>query len=108
MQGSVFISHKNGFACSNDVLFDIERDRVEHEGKPAMKHTSVLKVKGMFGALEVGTDVDCVFKRDDNEHLQAFVGIVSGKTNLTHAIRLTAKTERTKEILNKIKEEINA
>lgn len=106
MQGAVLITHQTGWAVSNDVVMDIERDRIEHEGKPAMKHTSVLKVKGLFGSLEVGSDVNCTFKRDDNGNIQSFIGTVSAKSPTTYAIRLTAKTERTQEILNKIKEEI--
>lgn len=108
MTGSAFFSHENGWACSNSVTFDVEKDIIEENGKKVSKHTNTLKIKGLFngkGFLEQDTNVDCVFKLDTEKKLQGFTGKVMGKTPTFMVIKLLSKTERVKEILKKIKEE---
>jgi hypothetical protein len=109
MTGSAFISHKNGWSCSNAVTFDVERD-IEPDGKGGKVsiHTNTLKIKGLYngkGQLERDDLVDCVFKLDDKKILQGFTGKVTGKTPTFMVIKLLTKTERVQEILKKIKED---
>jgi hypothetical protein len=109
MTGSVFIADSTGWGASNDVLFHVDRDINEVDGKKVSKHTNILKIKSLFlYGLEVlnGKKVDVVFKFDDNNKLEGFTGLITGQTNTSVAVRVLTKTERIQEILNKIKEEI--
>lgn len=108
MFGSAFILHKNGWSCSNDVTFEVEKDIIEVEGQKVSKQTNTLKLKGIFngvGSLSEGDNVECVFKIEDSIKKQGFVGTVKAITKKTISILLKAKTDNTQEILNKIKEE---
>lgn len=108
MYGSAFIVHEKGWSCSNDVTFEVEKDIIEVEGKKASKQTNTLKVKGIFngaGILSIDDKVQCVFKIDDTFKKQGFLGTVNAITEKTTTILLLTKTDKTKEILNKIKEE---
>ena len=109
MTGSVFISDSTGWAASNEVLFHVDREIYEDNGKKLSKHTNILKIKALFlYGIEIIKDkkVDIVFKLDDENKLQGFTGIITGQTKETVAMQLLTKTERTQQILNKIKEEI--
>ena len=108
MTGSVFIADSTGWGASNDVLFNLDRDIQEVDGKKVSKHTKILKIKSLFlYGLEIikGKKVDVVFKFDDTTKLDGFTGIITGQTDTTVAVTLITKTERIQEILNNIKEE---
>lgn len=109
MTGSVFIIYPGGWACSNEVKFDVEKDIITGEnGDRVSKQTNTLKIKGLFigkGEIDKNIFVDCVFKLDEKNNLQGFTGQVSGLTKDLAIITLLTKTERTEEILKKIKED---
>jgi hypothetical protein len=108
MTGSVFISAPTGWACSNEMFWIIDREIIEREGKKVSKHTNFLKIKALFlHNIEIskGLFVDLVVKLDDSDNIQGFTGVITGQTKETTAIQILTTTERTQEILNKIKEE---
>jgi hypothetical protein len=109
MTASVFITNTTGWGASNDVLWHVDREITEQDGKKVSKHTNILKIKSLFLygiELSKGIYVDLVLKMDDENKIQGFTGVITGQTKETIAIQLLTKTERTQEILNKIKEEI--
>ena len=108
MTGSVFITHNEGWAASNESMTYVDREIIEQDGKKVSKHTNFLKIKALFlHNIEIskGLLIDLIFKLDDSDRLQGFTGVVTGQTKETTAIQLLTKTERINEILNKIKEE---
>jgi hypothetical protein len=108
MTGSIFISAKKGWACSNEMLWVVDREIIEREGQKVSKHTDIFKIKALFlHGIELSKNlfVDLIVKLDDNDKIQGFTGVVIGQTNETLAIMKLTTTERTEEILNKIKEE---
>lgn len=109
MIGSVLISHNSGWACSNDVTFNVERDIITADsGEKVSKRTNTLKIKGLFdviGKICINLSVDCVFKTDDTDKVQGFTGTITAQTKETTLIVIHSKTERTKEIIKKIKED---
>lgn len=109
MFGSAFITHPKGWLCSNEAMMQEEQDLIEVDGKECIKLTPVMKVKAAFdgiGTPEKDMPVECVFKLDDSDKMQGFIGVIQGITNETIKILLTTKTERIPQILKKIKEEI--
>jgi hypothetical protein len=107
MFGSILIKSQNGCSCSNDVTIRVERDTfIDTDGQKKMKHTNTLIIKGIFGAeLVKDEQVECLFKIDETNKIDGFIGIVQGKTAETVQILIKSKTERKTEILKKIKEE---
>lgn len=103
--GIGFIVWDNGWACSDDVLFDVERDPVQGpDGKKNIVETKTLKYNHIFEGqsnIVKGLKVFCLFKADNKKY--AFTGEVRGKSGDLTIIDLIAKSERINEIIAKIK-----
>lgn len=109
MTGSIFITNSTGWAASNEMMWVVDREILEIDGKKASKHTNYFKIKGLFlYNIELSKEmfVDLVIKMDDSNKVQGFTGVITGITATSVAVRVLTKTERIQEILNKIKEEI--
>ena len=101
MEGSAFIIHSKGWACSNSVMFDLYTEPIrDMEGKiQAVRKVQTLKVMGVYGELPLNADVEIAFLEEINNVALAFQGRVSqvGKLNV---INILNKTERYKEIIS--------
>lgn len=104
-KGIGFIVWDEGFACSDDVLFDIEKDPVrDAEGKINLVENKTLKFLSIFegqGKIDKGTKVFCLFKAGKVK--SGFVGSVRGKSGDLTIIDLIGKSEYINEIIAKIK-----
>lgn len=116
MDGSIFIINNNGLYCSNDADMIVERTVVkDDDGKPiSSKHTQAIRVSNYFkisGELSREQEVYCQFKFDETNKVQTFSAHITGFTPEMIILNLKAlnlhNKEVTKEIKNKIKEEIN-
>lgn len=103
--GIGFIVWDTGWACSDDVVFDLERDPVRGvDGKINLVENKTLKYLSIFegrGNIVKGEKVFCLFKSGDNK--SAFVGNVRGKSGDLTIIDLVGKSEYINEIISKIK-----
>lgn len=103
--GIGFIIHENGWACSDDVLFDVESDPVPGaDNKINLVKTNTLKFSAIFdgvGKVVKGLKVFCLFKSGDRK--TAFTGQVRGKSGDLTVVELFAKSERINELISKIK-----
>lgn len=106
MTGSCFIVHPGGWACSNEVFLDVEKDIVRSaEGVMVSKQTNTLKINGIFnarGQVSVDMPVECVFKVDETEALHGFNGRITAQGGDLTVLTILSKNERAKEILTKI------
>jgi len=106
-QGIGFIVWDEGWACSDNVIFDIERDPVPGpDGKKNIVESKTLKLNHIFEGqshIVKGLKVDCLFKSDNKKY--AFTGEVRGKSGNLTIVDLIAKSERINEIIAKLKEE---
>lgn len=104
-QGIGFIVWNGGWGCSDDVIFDIERDPVPGpDGKKNIVESKTLKFNHIFEGqsnIVKGLKVDCLFKAEDKKY--AFTGEVRGKSGDLTIVDLIAKSERINEIIAKIK-----
>lgn len=103
--GIGFIVWDEGWACSDDVVFDIEKDPVPGENhKINLVETKTLKYLSIFeqeSKITSGLKVLCLFKSGENKY--AFNGTVRGKSGDLTVIDLHTKSERIIEIIAKIK-----
>jgi hypothetical protein len=103
--GIGFIVWDKGFACSDDVIFDVESDPVRDDsGKINIVRTNTLKFNFIFEVedkIVKGLKVFCLFKSGDKK--SAFVGEVRGKSGDLTIINLLGKSEYINEIISKIK-----
>lgn len=103
--GIGFIVCDGGFACSDDTVFDVERDPVcLPDGKKSFKETTTLKLNFIFEwqlKIQPGMNVLCLFKAGDQKY--AFNGQVRGKSGNLTVIDLSTRSERINEIIAKIK-----
>lgn len=108
MLGEVFILHKNGWACSNEAQYDVEKDFEDN----VIKTTYTLKVKGLFnGKGEIIKDISLslIFRNEKGEKI-AFSGNLRSVTDKKTTFVLTGRDKNIEvinKILNKIKEETN-
>lgn len=103
--GIGFIVWDDGWACSDDVIFDVERDpEPDADGKIKLAETNTLKFNFIFeGANTVvkGLKVLCLFKTAERQ--VGFTGTVRGKSGDLTIVDLHTKSERINEIISKIK-----
>lgn len=103
--GIGFILHNDGFACSNNVNFDVERDIIEDGEEKISKATETLKYYAIFegvGALSIGQNVMCLFKSESKKY--AFNGKIRIMNGDLTVVDLITKSERIQEIISKIKQ----
>lgn len=104
--GIGFIVWEDGVACSDDVVFDVERDPVPApDGKKNLIETNTLKFNFIFEVVNNvtnGLKVFCIFKSGKDKY--AFTGTVRGKSGALTVIDLHTKSERINEIIAKIKQ----
>lgn len=104
-KGIGFIVWDKGFACSNDVIFDVEKDPVRGaNGKINLIENKTLKFLSIFegqGVITKGEKVFCLFKSDNIK--SGFVGVIRGKSGDLTVIDLSGKSEYISEIILKIK-----
>lgn len=104
--GIGFIVWDEGFACSDDVVFDVEKDPVTGlDGKIILVETKTIKLNHIFeGVSKIirGLQVFCLFKSGDTKY--AFTGIVRGKSGNLTIVDVYATSERINEIISKIKQ----
>lgn len=111
MNGSVFLNSQKGLYASNDADMNTHRNIIkDEEGKAiSSSHTNVIQIMHYMcisGNIEKDDLVDCLFKFDENEEVQSFTGIISGKTDEMLILNLKARTLRNKEITETIKKKI--
>jgi hypothetical protein len=102
--GIGFIVGDDFCACSDDVIFDIEKDIIPGSDKKNLVQTQTLKLLSIFdcvGQTVKGAKVFCLFK--SGEIKQAFVGTVRGKSGNLTVIDLTGTSPYINEIIHKIK-----
>lgn len=103
--GIGFIVWDKGFACSDDVIFDVERDPVRSaEGEIKLVENKTLKYNSIFegaGKIVKGEKVFCLFKSGDIK--SGFVGTIRGKSGELTIVDLIGKSEYINEIISKIK-----
>jgi len=104
--GIGFIVWDSGWACSDDVIFDLERDPVRSpEGKINLVENKTLKYLSIFegrGQIVKGTKVFCLFKSGNVK--SGFVGEIRGKSGDLTIVDLLGKSEYINEIISKIKQ----
>lgn len=104
-QGIGFITWDEGFACSDEVIFDVESDPVAGEnGKINLVKTETIKLFNIFevsSKVVKGLRVFCLFKSEDKKY--AFTGIVRGKSGDLTIVDLTGRSNYINEIIAKIK-----
>lgn len=105
MIGIGFIVWDTGYACSDDVIFELERDPVPGpDGKKNLVETKTLKLNFIFevaDSVRKGLKVFCLFKSGDKKY--AFTGEVRGKSGSLTIIDLLGTSEYTNQIISKIK-----
>lgn len=103
--GIGFIVWDEGFACSDDVIFDLEKDPIKDvNGKIIFVETKTLKLNFIFEVASTvvkGLKVLCLFKSGENKF--AFTGEIRGKSGALTIVDLHTKSERISEIISKIK-----
>lgn len=103
--GISFIVWDEGFACSDDAIFDLEKDPVRTpDGKINFVETKTIKLNHIFevGSKVVkGLKVFCLFKSGDIK--SGFVGTVRGKSGNLTIIDLLGTSQYINEIISKIK-----
>lgn len=104
-KGIGFIVWDGGWACSDDVIFDIERD--PDPSKNNLITTNTLKYNFIFeGAGEITKDLEvfCLFKSEGKKY--GFTGIIRGKAGDLTVVNITAKSDYIQEIISKIRRKI--
>lgn len=103
--GIGFIVCDNGFACSDEVVFDIETDPVPGEnGKINLVKTNTLKFLNIFEQGEKivkDLKVYCLFKTPERK--DCFTGAIRGKAGNLTIVDIHTKSQRINEIIAKIK-----
>lgn len=103
--GIGFIVWDDGWACSDDVMFDVEKDPVPGDnGKIILVETNTLKFNFIFeGRNKVTKDLKvlCLFKTPERK--VGFRGVVRGKSGNLTIVNLHTKIENINEIIAKIK-----
>lgn len=105
MTGICAIVHNEGFAVSNDCLFDADKHLIVEGDKKYSKQIITIKINGIFdvkGQLFEGDKVECLFKSEDGKK-SAFVGTVKSRGKQLTVIHELFKSEQYEQILNKIK-----
>lgn len=103
--GIGFIVSDTFCACSDDVIFDVEKDIVPGGDKKKLQQTETIKLNAIFecaGRVVKDAKVFCLFK--SGEIKQAFTGVVRGKSGNLTVIDLTATSPYINEIILKIKQ----
>lgn len=103
--GIGFIVWDDGFACSDDVIFDIEKDPIkDDEGKINLVKTETIKLNHIF---EVGTKISkglrvfCLFKSGNKKY--SFTGEIRGKSGSLTIVNLLGTSTYIEQIIAKIK-----
>lgn len=102
--GIGFIVGENFCACSDDVIFDVEKDIVPGSNKKNFIETKTLKYYSIFelkGTVVKNEKVFCLFKSEDTKY--AFTGILRGKSGNLTVVDLTGTSPYINEIILKIK-----
>lgn len=100
-EGIGFLVFENGFACSDNVVFDVEHD---FDTEKKLTKTTILRFYSIFecvGKVVKDTQVYCLFKAGDKKH--GFTGQIRGKSGDLTIIDIFSKTDRINEIIAKIK-----
>lgn len=101
--GKGFIVHEHGWACSNDVMLDVQNELPEDGDIKKMKNISILKFNAIFegqGELAVNQIVYCLFKTDGDDN--AFRGVISDINNRV-TVRIEQRSTKKDSIIQKIK-----
>lgn len=105
MTGHAFITHIDGWACSNNVFTDTESDVIVNNGHPVLKQKNTLKATGLFngvGSIQVGQSVECVMV-DETTGLQSAVSGIVRQAAILTIIDITEEITDYKSIIKKIK-----
>ena len=103
--GIGFIVGDSFCACSDEVIFDVERDIVPGSNKKNLVKTETLKYYSIFeltGQALKGEKVFCLFKSGSIKY--AFTGIVRGKSGDLTIVDLLGTSPYINEIILKIKQ----
>lgn len=107
MTGSCFLVTQEGWACSNDVFMDVEKDLVRTpEGVMVSKQTNTLKINGIFnglGTAKLDMPVECLFMVDETDAIHGFNGRITAQGGDLTVVTILTKNDHIKEILTKIK-----
>lgn len=104
MTGHAFITHTDGWSCSNNVFTDTESDVIVNDGHPVLKQTNTLKATGLFngvGSVVIGQSVECVMIDETTGEQSGIAGIVRQVAPLT-IIDITGEITDYKSIIKKI------
>ncbi len=107
MKGAVFITHAEGWSCSNEAVLDFhsftERDM---SGKIiAVSRTQTLTVSGIFnafGLIPEHTKCDIVMLDEDDQKKYGFTGELRSIGQEVTVLNIFTKTDRISEILSNI------
>lgn len=95
MFGIGFLVSENGtWGCSDEVMFDLERNLDFDGDKKTLSETKTLKFLNIFehnDAITKGLKVHCLFKSNDKK--MGFSGVVRGKTGETTIVEINSKIE---------------
>lgn len=99
------IDFKRGWACSNDVDINIDRELIVVEGERRSKHTTTIRAMGylcVYGQLLLGDEVEVVCK-DDEGNKKGYAATVTGMTPEMLILTKKAQIENYRDIIKKIK-----
>lgn len=105
MTGHAFITHADGWACSNNVFTDVESDVIVNDGHPVIQQRDTLKATGLFngvGSVQAGQLVECVMIDEATGEQSGVTGTVRQVATLT-IIDITGEITDTKSIIKNIK-----
>lgn len=105
MNGICAIYYTDGWAISNEVIFDADKRLIDINGEKISKHIFTLKVLSIFDCINeitVNKQVECIFKTDEGKK-HAFIGTIKSRGKQVTIIHELIKSDRYNEILNKIK-----
>lgn len=106
MQGICAIIHNNGWAITNESVFDTDKHLIEIDGQRISKNVITIKATSIFERgqnIQVGDKVEVLFKTDENEKY-AFIGTIKLRGKQLTVIHELLKSNRYNEILKKIKD----
>lgn len=106
MKGIAAIIHDNGWAVTNEAVFDADKHLVDVDGKKYSRDVLTIKVFSIFDCEGKVTDdqhVECIFKSEEGKKY-AFIGDIKSRGKNLTVIHNLFKSERYTEILNKIKQ----
>lgn len=105
MKGIAAVIHDNGWAVTNEAVFDADKHLVDVDGKKFSLNVLTVKVFSIFdceGKVIEGQHVECIFKSEEGKEL-AFIGDIKSRGKNLTVIDNLFKSDRYTEILKKIK-----